>query len=170
MSVATQVESRQTADDRGEEIARAIVIGQVYTSGNVYVGGFVDDATREWPKRVTVTALRTPIGLPLTADFSRQLAPDSEEQYYFAQREDGGSAGPDDLFSTIDGMVVSDPNLALYRGALRPAKPQAIFGWDQRLSITDISFRENGQRRPTTEAERLEVAANRKSTDRKSVV
>jgi hypothetical protein len=153
----------QTAD----EIAHAMVIGQAYTSGNIYVGGFgrpgAGDETREWPKRITVTALRTPNVLPLTAEFTRALAPDSEELFYFPQREDGGSAGPDDLFSTIDSMMVTDPNLSLYRALARPATPLAVFGWDDRLSIGGVSFRDAGQPRPTTQEERQEIAAEKKN-------
>ena len=149
----------QTAD----AIARSMVIGQAYTTGNVYLGGFIQpgaaDDKREWPKRVTVTALRAPMALPLTATFTRALAPDSEELFYFPQREDGGSAGPGDLFSTIDSMMVTDPNVALYRSTAKVARPLAVFGWDEGLSITDVSFSGNGALRPTTAAERLEIAA-----------
>ena len=161
-----------------DEIARAIVIGQAYTSGNVYMGGFshpnaqsprvggpgTGDEKREWPKRVTVTALKTPNALPLTAVFTRALAPDSEELFYFPQREDGGSAGPDDLFSTIDSMMVTDPNVALYRSSAKVAKPLAVFGWDEGLSITAVSFRSSGARRPVTDAERIEIAEQKKTS------
>lgn len=162
-SVATAAEARQTAD----EIARAMVIGQAYTSGNVYLGGFSHPGTGEeprgeWPKRVTVTALRTPNALPLPADFQRTLPSDSEELFSFPQREDGGSAGPDDLFSTIDSMMVTDPNISLYRTPVKVAKPFAVFGWDESVAITEVSFRNNGALRPTTEAERQEIAEEKK--------
>ena len=161
MGAAIGLDGRQTADD----IARGIVIGQAYTSGNVYLGGFSDpgvaDEKREWPKRVTVTALRTPNALPLTADFTRALPADSEELFSFPQREDGGSAGPEDLFSTIDSMIVTDPNIALYRSSARIAKPLAVFGWDADLSITGVSFRNNGALRPATRAERLQIAEHK---------
>lgn len=147
-----------------DEIARAIVIGQAYTSGNVYLGGFAGDQQREWPKRVTLTALKTPQALPLTAGFTRRLAPDSEELFYFPQREDGGSAGPDDLFSTIDSMMVTDPNVALYRAAAKVVKPLAVFGWDEGLSITGVSFRSSGAPRPTTGAERMEIAQQKQAS------
>ena len=160
VSAAIPVDGRQAAD----EIARAIVIGQAYTSGNIYVGQFMGDEKRDWPKRVTVTALRTPNALPLTAEFTRALAPDSEEEFYFPQREDGGSAGPDDLFSTIDSMMVTDPHLALYRSLAKVNTPFAVFGWSDSISMVDLSFRNNGQPRPTTEAEREEIAEVRKQT------
>lgn len=169
-SVATAAEARQTAD----EIARAIVIGQAYTSGNVYLGGFSqpgtgDEPRGEWPKRVTVTALRTPNALPLPADFQRALPPDSEELSSFPQREDGGSAGPDDLFSTIDSMMVTDPNIALYRSSVKVAQPLAVFGWDENVAITEVSFRNNGAMRPITEAERLEIAEQKKTATPKDL-
>ena len=161
-SAATVNQARQTADNRVEEIARAIVIGQAYTSGNVYIGGFVEDVEREWPVRIATIALRTPNTQRLIADFIRALEPDSAEQQSFTQKEDGGSAGPDDLFSTIDSMAVVDPNLALYRTATRPAKPVAVFGWNERLPLGDISFRDAGQPRPTTEADRAGIAEAKK--------
>jgi hypothetical protein len=164
VSAAIHIDGRQTADD----IARAIVIGQAYTSGNVYVGGFSDPNAESWekrdfPKRVTVTALRTPNVLPLTAELTRVLAPDSEADSTFPQREDGGSAGPDDLFSTIDSMMVTDPNLALYRSASKVAKPLAVFGWDNSIAISEVSFRNNGAPRPITEPERQVVAEEKKT-------
>ena len=158
-SAATAAEARQTVD----EIARAIVIGQAYTSGNIYVGGFVDDVGREWPVRIATIALRTPNTQRLTADFIRALDPESAEQQYFTQKEDGGSAGPQDLFSTIDSMAVVDPNLALYRTTTRAAKPVAIFGWNERLPLGDISFRDAGRPRPTTEADRAAIADAKKN-------
>jgi hypothetical protein len=165
VSAAIALDGRQTADD----IARAIVIGQAYTTGNVYLGGFTGDGPREWPKRVTVTALRTPNALPVTAEFTRALAADSEEAAYFPQREDGGSAGPDDLFSTIDSMMLTDPNLALYRAAAKVARPLAVFGWDHGIEITEVSFRNNGARRPTTDAERQAIAGEKKAAAAKDV-
>ena len=159
VGAAVPVKGQLSADD----IARAIVIGQAYTSGNVYVGGFVDDGQREWPVRITAIVLRVPNTPRVTADFIRALDPNSEEQHYFTQKEDGGSAGPEDLFSTIDGMMVVDHNLALYRASAKAAKPFAIFGWNEQLSLADISFRDNGRPRPMTETERLEVAEQKKS-------
>ena len=158
VSAAIRVEGQHTAD----EIARAIVIGQAYTSGNVYVGGFSGGEKPEWPARVMVTALRTANALPLTAEFTRALAPDSDEQMYFPQREDGGSAGPEDLFSTIDGMVVTDPNLALYRSLAKVNAPFAVFGWSESIAIGDVSFSGKGRPRPTTAAERAEIAETKK--------
>jgi hypothetical protein len=152
-----------------EEIAGSIVIGQAYTSGNVYLGGFTGTEPREWPKRVTVNALRTPNALPLAADFTRALAPDSEELFSFPQREDGGSAGPDDLFSTIDSMSVTDANIAIYRSTARVAKPLPVFGWDEGLTMTDVSFRNNGARRPMTSTERLQIAEEKRASTPRDV-
>jgi hypothetical protein len=163
VGAAIRIDGRQTAD----EIARAIVIGQAYTSGNVYVGGFSrpgsGDGKREWPARLTVTALRTPNALPLGADFTRALDTGSEEAASFPQREDGGSAGPDDLFSTIDSMMLTDPDLALYRAAAKVARPLAVIGWDRGVAITELSFRNNGAVRPATDAERQAIAEEKKA-------
>lgn len=160
MGAAAPLDAQLTA----EQIAQAMVIGQAYTSGNVYVGGFLADVEqREWPQRITTVALRVPDSQRVSADFIRTLAPDSEEQLSFTQKEDGGSAGPDDLFSTIDSMIVADPNLALYRAAGKRAKPIAVFGWNEQLPVVDISFRDAGRPRPVTGAEQLEIAAEKKS-------
>ena len=160
LSLCPSVQARQSTAD---EVARAIVIGQAYTSGNVYVAGFVDDPQREWPARIATTSLRTPEPARPTADFIRVLVPDSEEQHSFTQKEDGGSAGPEDLFSTIDSMVVTDPNLALYRAATRTSRPLAIFGWNERLALIDISFGDAGKPRPVSATERVEIEAEKKS-------
>ena len=159
LASAATPEARQSADD----IARAIVIGQAYTSGNIYVAGFVDDPKREWPRRVWAIPLTPPTVLRTAAEFSHAVPPDSEEQHYFSQREDGGSAGPDDLFSTIDGMVVTDSNLALYRAVANTSKPMAIFGWDSRVQVTDVSYRDKDHLRPISQAERLEIDEEKKA-------
>lgn len=156
---SAHAEARQTAD----ELARGFVIGQGYSSGNVYVGGFVDDPKREWPRQVTMIAIRIPDAPRTTAQFSRAVPADSEEQYYFPQREDGGSAGPDDLFSTIDSAALEDTNLALFRASTKIPTALPIFGWDDRLPFIETSFRDHGQPRPTTEAERAQVAEDKKA-------
>jgi hypothetical protein len=157
LSAAVSVEGQHSAD----EIARAFVIGQAYSTGNVYVAGFVDDAKRDWPGRLTMIALRIADSPRTTAQFSRAVPPMSEEQYYFPQREDGGSAGPEDVFSTIDSAALEDTNLALYRASTKIPKALPILGWDERLALVDTSHRENGQLRPVTAAEREEVAEDK---------
>lgn len=155
MGAADAVEARQTA----EEIARRVVVGQAYISGNVYVAGFVEDEPRPWPRRV--------IGIPLdpdrtdriTADFFRIVAQDSEEHYYFPQRE--ADIFEDDVFATIDRAAITDRNLARYRASAPPDKSISFFGWDDRLALIDVSHRQGGQPRPVTAAERQQVAADR---------
>lgn len=159
VSAAVPANGQQSAG----EIASAFVIGQVYSSGNVYVAGFADDPKREWPRRITMIALRIPDSPRTTAEFSRAIPVNSEEQYYFPQREDGGSAGPDDLFSTIDSAALEDTNLALFRASSKIPMALPIFGWDDRLQLSDVSFRDSGQSRPTTESERAEIAAAKKT-------
>ena len=69
--------ARQSAD----AIARAVVIGQAYASGNVYVAGFVEDEPRPWPKRIQLWPLRKASNEVMAADFFRTVTQDSEEQY-----------------------------------------------------------------------------------------
>jgi hypothetical protein len=150
-------EARQTAED----VSRALVIGQAYASGNVFVGGFVEDEKRTWPARLTMTPLRDGGPAPAAAEFVREVVLDSDEQYYFPQREDGGSAGPDDLFSTIDAAAVTDRNLARYRTFDKIVESKSIIAWDDRLAVIDLVRPATGQLRPLTEAERQEVAADK---------
>jgi len=152
LGLASHAEARQTAD----QIARAIVIGQVYASGNVYVAGFDANETRAWPDRLSLVPLRGASTQPLFADFVRLVAQDSEEQYYFPQREDRDPAVAD-VFSTIDRAALEDRNLARYRSADLQNTPMSILAWDERLGIRDISVRDSGQPRPTTAPERAET-------------
>jgi hypothetical protein len=144
-----------------EAIARSIVIGQVYASGNVYVAGFDENEKRAWPDRVHVVPLRAAATRPWFADFVRRVAQDSEEQYYFPQREDRDPSVPD-VFSTLDRAALEDRNLARYRSTDLQNTAMSIFAWDERLGLTDISFRDSGQLRPTTAPERAAIVADRK--------
>jgi hypothetical protein len=143
-----------------EAIARAIVIGQMYASGNVYVAGFDENEKRAWPDRLNLVPLRSAATRPLFADFVRLVVQDSEEHYYFPQREDRDPSVPD-VFSTIDRAALEDRNLARYRSTDLQNPPMSMFGWDERVDFTNISFRDHGQPRPTTPRERTEIAAEK---------
>ncbi len=147
-----------------EAIARAIVVGQAYASGNVYVAGFEADEKRSWPGQITLVPLHEAASLRLAADFFRTVTQDSEEQYYFPRRETTGELSDLDIFSTVDRMALEDRNLARYRADDRVHSSVALFGWDERLPLADISRRDRGQLRPTTARERVEIAADKKSS------
>ena len=155
MGAAGAVDARQTA----EEIARSVVIGQAYPSGNIYVGGFIEDEPRPWPRRIVGVPLDSDRTGHITADFFRIVAQDSEEQYYFPQRE--ADTFEDDVFATIDRMAIVDRNLARYRSSAPSDKSVSFLGWDDRLELADVSHRSRGQARPVTEVERKQVAADR---------
>ena len=125
LGLASHAEARQTAD----QIARAIVIGQTYVSGNVYIAGFDDDEKRSWPRRITLVPLQEP-GTPLSADFFRTVTQDSEEQYYFPRRETIGDVSELDIFSTVDRAALEDRNLARYRADDGVQRSVAVFGWN----------------------------------------
>ena len=158
LGLASHAEARQTAD----QIARAIVIGQTYVSGNVYIAGFDDDEKRSWPRRITLVPLQEP-GPPLSADFFRTVTQDSEEQYYFPRRETVGDVSELDIFSTVDRAALEDRNLARYRAEDGVQRSVPVFGWNAALPLTDISFSEKGRLRPTTASEHREIDADRKS-------
>jgi hypothetical protein len=155
MGAAGAADARQTA----EEIARSVVIGQAYPSGNVYVAGFIEDEPRPWPRRLVGVPLNSDRTARITADFFRIVAQDSEEHYYFPQRE--ADTFEDDVFATIDRAAITDRNLARYRASAPSDKSVSFFGWDDRLELVDVSHRTGGQARPVTAAERKKVAADR---------
>ena len=159
LGLASHAEARQTAD----QIARRIVIGQAYVSGNIYIAGFDPDEKRAWPRRLTLVPLQEASPRRLAADFFRTVTQDSEEQYYFPGRENAGDASAPDLFSTVDRAALEDRNLARYRADDSVESSVAVFGWDAGLPLADISFSENGQPRPTTASERREIDADKKS-------
>ena len=138
-----------------DDIARAIVIGQAYVSGNVYVAGFVEDEPRSWPQRIEGVPLDESRRERVAADFFRAVAQDSEEHYYFPQRE--GDPADDDVFTTVDKAAIQDRNIARYRAPVPVDRSIAFFGWDTRLRVADISYRAAGQARPVTAEERKEI-------------
>jgi hypothetical protein len=149
------------APPSAEEIARRVVVGQAYPSGNVYVAGFVEDEPRPWPTRIVGVPMDTNRTGRITADFFRIVAQDSEEQYYFPQRE--ADAFEDDVFATIDRAAITDRNLARYRASSAPDRSVGFFGWDDHLNLVDISRSSASQVRPITAEERKQVAAARSS-------
>lgn len=151
-----------------EDIARRIVIGQAYVSGNVYVAGFDADEKRSWPRQITLVPLHEAASQRWSADFFRTVTQDSEEQYYFPRRESDGDLPDLDIFATVDGMALEDRNLARYRAADSVSKPVALFGWDARLPLSEISFADKGQLRPPTAAERSEIETAKKSVPKSS--
>lgn len=152
LGAATAGEARQTPP----EIARALVIGQVYASGNIYVAGFDEDEKRPWPSHLTLVPLQKSPPRNLQAEFVRVVAQDSEEQRQFARREGGGEAGKD-IFSTLDGTAIQDRNLARYRAGMKVTSPESVFGWDPKLSFGEISYSEYGLPRPVSDRERREI-------------
>ena len=155
MGAAGAADARQTAD----QVARSVVVGQAYVSGNVYVAGFIEDEPRPWPARLVGVPLDANRTGRISADFFRIVAQDSEEHYYFPQRE--ADTFEDDLFATIDRTAVTERNLARYRASAPSEKSVSFFGWDDRLELVDVSHRSSGQPRPVTAAERKQVAAER---------
>ncbi|MGH9220995.1 MAG: MmcQ/YjbR family DNA-binding protein, partial [Vicinamibacterales bacterium] len=142
-----------------EEIARSVVIGQAYPSGNVYVAGFIDTEPRSWPRRIAGVPLNAGRAQRITADFFRIVAQDSEEHYWFPQRE--ADTFEDDVFATIDRAAIEDRNLARYRAPAPFDKAIGFFGWGERLELIDVRHAAADQLRPVTAAERKQVAANR---------
>jgi hypothetical protein len=156
---ASSADARQSPD----AIARAVVIGQAYPSGNIYVGGFLEDEPRPWPARIRLWPLRQATNATLAADFFRTVVQDSEEHHQFPGREADADSQGSDLFSTIDRMDVSDRNLARYRASTPIPMTLSILAWDDRLRLTDIEVFVQGPGRPLTARERDMIAAEQKS-------
>lgn len=144
-----------------EHIARALVVGQAYVSGNVYVAGFIDDEPRPWPRRIEGVPLEESRREHVAADFSRMVAQDSEEHYYFPQRE--GDPADKDLFSTIDKAAVADRNLARYRAPVPVERSVSFLGLDSRFVLADVSYRDAGTARPLNEEDRQQIASEKAS-------
>ena len=144
-----------------EHIARAIVIGQAYVSGNVYAAGFIDDEPRPWPRQIEGVPLEDSRRERVTAEFYRAVAQDSEEHYYFPQRE--GDPADQDLFTTIDKAAVEDRNLVRYRAAVPVERAVSFLGLDSRFALADVSYRDAGTRRPPGEEEQQQIAAEKAS-------
>ena len=152
-------EARQAPD----AIARAVVIGQAYASGNVYVAGFVEDEPRPWPQRIQLWPLRKATNEVMAAAFFRTVTQDSEEQQTFPGRETDADSMEPDVFSTIDRMAVTDRNLARYRASTSILKPLSIVAWDERLPLVEIEVFVQGPPRPLTARERVAVEADKKA-------
>ena len=143
-------------------VARSVVIGQAYVSGNLYVAGFVPDEPRAWPLHITGIPLKEGRTERINADLFRTVVQDSEEHYYFPQRE--GDPDDEDLFATVDKAAVSDRNIARYRARVPVDQSVSFLGWDERLNLADISVTLAGHVRAVTAAEAKEIAARKAET------
>ena len=155
-AAAITLHARQSEDD----IARAIVIGQAYASGEILVGGFIDDQSRTWPPRITMTALFEPRAVAVGGDFFH--APSDED----LSRLNAGGPDPErepqrELFSTIDRMEIVDRPLALYKAHVPSPAGLAVIGWDAGFAIEDVSYQQRGRPRPLTAAERAQLEKDR---------
>ena len=149
---ATVVEARQ----REEEIARSIVIGQAYASGNIVVAGFIEDVDRLWPQTITLARLFAPAARHPSADFVRALKQESPNAFAGAANVDIDPA--QDFFWGIDGVIDAHPT-ALYASRVTVAEKVAVIGWSGTMGVRDISYQNRGQLRPISPRERDEVAA-----------
>lgn len=149
------LEARQNDDD----IARAIVIGQAYPSGDILAGGFLDDAVRQWPQRVNMTGLSEPRAQYIGGDFVR-VATDEDLSRVTATDQEAGAQT--DVFSTIDRMGIVDRPIALYKSHFGTAGGHAVLGWGEDLHVEDLSYQQRGQRRPLTVRERAQLARERR--------
>ena len=143
-----------------DDIARAIVIGQVYASGEILVAGFIDDQSRRWPSRVNITGLFEPRAESIGGDFLH--APSNED----LSRLNAADPDPDrepqrQLFSTIDRMDIVDRPLALYKAHFPNPVTLAVIGWEAGFAVEDVSYQQRGQPRPLTSAERAELKKDR---------
>jgi hypothetical protein len=152
LSAFAFAQSDKTAS--ADDIARAILIGQAYPSGNVYVAGFMDDHARAWPGEIKIVTLHPSSTDPVGARLQRP-APGADISQSIAKEGDIDFEIPN-TFHTIDRMEVVDRPLAMYESrALRQSAP--VVGWDNTLTVTGLSFRQRGARRPVRPAERTEI-------------
>ena len=154
---ATSVDARQ--DDI--TIARSLVVGQAYATGNIVVAGFVADAARSWPQTITVARLLTPAAGRLGADFMRPLRDERPDAFAGGEAVDPAQ----DLFVAVDD-VFDDRPVALYKSRVTIAESTSVFGWSGTLGLRDLSYQNRGQPRPVSSRERDEIAAEKRKLPR----
>lgn len=147
---ATGVEARQSA----ETIARGIVIGQAYASGNIVVAGFFDEPARSWPQSITLARLFVSGGQHPSADFVRALSEEHPESFSGGEEIDFSQ----NVFASIE-QGFTDRPVALYTSRVTIAESTGVMGWSATLGIREINYQNRGQLRATSERERDEIAA-----------
>jgi hypothetical protein len=155
--VAT-ISAREVEDD----IARAIVIGEAYASGNVYFAGFIEDDTRHWPSRIVMMSLKEPASERMVADFQRPLrSGDSVEIGQFRTNEGHQfDIETPTVFDTYDRAAVVDHPLGVY-SSRDVRETMSVIGAADGVALTGVSIKQRGQRRPVTALERKEIADQR---------
>lgn len=150
---STVLESRQN----DEAIARGIVIGQAYATGNIVVAGFVADNARPWPQSITLARLFPPGAQHPSADFVRPLPDEKPDAFSGASDVDPAQ----NVFASMDG-VFEDRPIALYKSRVTIAESTGVIGWSGSLGVRDVSYQNRGQLRPVSSRERSEIAAQKR--------
>lgn len=153
LCAAASIEARQAED----AIARDIVIGQAYASGNIVVAGFVPDETRTWPQTITLARLSPPAAQHPSADFVRPL----RDEHPVAFAGDGVPPPDQHLFAGIDNFFDDRP-IALYKARVTIAESISVIGWSGTRGIRDVSYQNRDQPRPTSDRERSAIAAEKR--------
>jgi hypothetical protein len=139
-----------------EDVAANIVIGQAYRTGNIIVGGFIEDRERRWPQRLSLVPI-TPAGAQIrNAAFANPLPFDRIDETPELQPE--VNIDIDSVFSTQDRASDTDVPLAVYKSASPLAQSTSIIGWSNTLALSSVSIKDRGRARPVSAGEREEIA------------
>jgi hypothetical protein len=143
-----------------EDIAANIVIGQAYRTGNIIVGGFMEDRERRWPQRLSLVAITQAGAQVRSAGFSHPLSVDRTEEIPELRPEANSDSS---VFSTQDRAAVMDVPLAVYKSASRVPQGTSIIGWSDTLSLRSVSTTDSGRARPVSAGEREEIAREKQA-------
>ena len=157
-----------------DAIAQGIFVGQAYVSRHVYLKGFSDEQRRDWPDGLVASRLRPPektgAAQRLELTFSRVVnASGSDEYSDFPIRERAPGEDelnhPPDFFGTVLDSSLEDRDIGVYRTKQSISVGVSVLAWGAGVSLDVVDFRNNGKRRPMTNAETMEVADKKKAVE-----
>jgi len=162
-----------------DDVARSVLLGQVYPSGNAYLLQFREneDDTLVWPKTVVMHPLRShsrPEGTlsGRAYGFVTVLSSGSSPQFPFLERQrHPGLEYLDglDFFATASDMSsLEDVDIGQYRGSPLAGYFFPVVAVTDAIVADDIVYAPAGLKRPLTREEEREVAQSRKRAAKES--
>lgn len=156
-----------------DDIARSVLLGQVYPSGNAYLLLFrkSERDTVVWPKTVVAHPLRGPSKPESTLSggrygFVRVLSSDSFPQFPLLERQRHPELeyrdGLDFFNIASDMSSLEDPDIGQYRGSALPGYSYQVVALGDPIVADAIVHAPARLKRPLTREEEREVAESKK--------
>jgi len=147
------------AKENTDEIAKNIVLGEVFSSKNAYFIAFSKET--KWEDSLHFHGLNS-LSEILTAKKKNIILPCSENSYFLSKEKSKAKVSyfVGAFFSTIMDECVEE-EVAQYYANQKIKEAYNIFGWAPTLDVKNISLKNNDQLRPVPQTEMAKMKAEK---------